>query len=134
MITAVRSHGYPLRNRVTTESDDRQIPNVHADLLAALDERGLVRVGQPVAPGSLLIGRVTPSAHSTSSPEEKLLRAIFGEVASDVDDSSLRCPPGCFGTVVAADLLEPGKHERARARVTIRGDHRLARSSLAVSC
>lgn len=107
-------------------SDDRQIPNVHADLLAALDERGLVRVGQPVAPGSLLIGRVTPSAHSTSSPEEKLLRAIFGEVASDVDDSSLRCPPGCFGTVVAADLLEPGKHERARARVTITWERPLA--------
>jgi hypothetical protein len=95
------------------------IPNVQQAQLDTLDERGLVRVGERVGPGSLLIGRVTPSAHSPLSPEEKLLRAIFGEVASDVEDSSLRCPPGCFGVVREAQLIEPGKHERARARVTI---------------
>ena len=92
----------------------RDIPNVGEEALAGLDERGVVQVGTTVSPGSLLIGRVTPREGAPLSPEEKLLRAIFGEAAGDVVDRSLRAPVGCFGQVTAAEL----DGETARVQVS----------------
>jgi DNA-directed RNA polymerase subunit beta len=82
------------------EEITRDIPNVGEEALRHLDEAGIVYVGAEVAPGDILIGKVTPKGESLMTPEEKLLRAIFGEKASDVKDSSLRVPPGIGGTVV----------------------------------
>ena len=86
----------------------RDVPNVGEAALEHLDDRGLVRVGTVVKPGSLLVGKVTPRAGAVLSPEQKLLRAIFGEAAGDVLDASLRAPPGCFGTVTIAELEDSG--------------------------
>ena len=76
------------------------IPNVGEGALSKLDEHGIVYVGAQVSPGDILVGKVTPKGESQLSPEEKLLRAIFGEKASDVKDSSLRVSPGVYGTVI----------------------------------
>lgn len=80
------------------------LPNVGEDALADLGDDGLARVGTEVAPGKILAGKVTPIAGKPLSPEEKLLRAIFGEKAGETRDTSLRAPPGCFGTVAHARL------------------------------
>ena len=76
------------------------IPNVGEGALSKLDETGIVYIGAEVKPGDILVGKVTPKGESQLTPEEKLLRAIFGEKASDVKDSSLRVPPGMSGTVI----------------------------------
>ena len=76
------------------------IPNVGEQALARLDESGVVYIGAEVKAGDILVGKVTPKGESQLTPEEKLLRAIFGEKASDVKDSSLRVPPGMDGTVI----------------------------------
>ncbi|PRQ09976.1 hypothetical protein [Enhygromyxa salina] len=103
----------------------REIPNVSEDSLADLDERGLVRVGARVRPGSLLVGKVSPTGEGLPSPEEKLLRAIFGEKAGELRDTSLRCPPGCHGRVREARLNEPGEGEIAVAQVVVSWDRPL---------
>jgi DNA-directed RNA polymerase subunit beta len=82
------------------EEITRDIPNVGEEGLKALDEAGIVYIGAEVKPGDVLVGKVTPKGESPMTPEEKLLRAIFGEKASDVKDTSLRVPPGVQGTVV----------------------------------
>jgi len=82
------------------EEITRDIPNVGEEALKHLDESGIVHIGAEVGPGDILIGKVTPKGESPMTPEEKLLRAIFGEKAADVKDSSLRLPPGTQGTVV----------------------------------
>jgi DNA-directed RNA polymerase subunit beta len=82
------------------EEITRDIPNVGEEALRNLDEAGIVAVGAEVAAGDILVGKVTPKGESPMTPEEKLLRAIFGEKASDVRDTSLRMPPGATGTVV----------------------------------
>ena len=82
------------------EEITRDIPNVGEDGLRNLDEAGIVYVGAEVKPGDILVGKVTPKGESPTTPEEKLLRAIFGEKAADVRDSSLRLPPGSNGTIV----------------------------------
>ena len=82
------------------EEITRDIPNQSEEALRDLDESGIVRVGARVNPGDVLVGRITPKGETQLSPEEKLLRAIFGEKAGDVRDSSLRVPPGIEGTVV----------------------------------
>ena len=82
------------------EEITRDIPNQSEEALRDLDESGIVRVGARVNPGDILVGRITPKGETQLSPEEKLLRAIFGEKAGDVRDSSLRVPPGIEGTVV----------------------------------
>ncbi len=82
------------------EEITRDIPNVGEDALRNLDEAGIVYVGAEVGPGDILVGKITPKGESPMTPEEKLLRAIFGEKASDVRDTSLRMPPGDSGTVV----------------------------------
>jgi DNA-directed RNA polymerase subunit beta len=86
--------------RIGPEDITRDIPNVGEENLKHLDEIGIVHVGAEVKPGEILVGKVTPKSESPMTPEEKLLRAIFGEKAADVRDSSLRVPPGVGGTVV----------------------------------
>ncbi|MBO9519621.1 MAG: DNA-directed RNA polymerase subunit beta [Porphyrobacter sp.] len=82
------------------EDITRDIPNVGEEALRNLDEAGIVYIGAEVHPGDILVGKITPKGESPMTPEEKLLRAIFGEKASDVRDTSLKLPPGVAGTVV----------------------------------
>ena len=79
------------------EEITRDIPNVSEEALKNLDEAGIVYIGAEVQPGDILVGKITPKGESPMTPEEKLLRAIFGEKASDVRDTSLRLPPGVAG-------------------------------------
>ena len=82
------------------EEISRDIPNVGEEALKNLDEAGIVYIGAEVGSNDILVGKVTPKGETPATPEEKLLRAIFGEKAADVRDSSLRLPPGVTGTVV----------------------------------
>ncbi|HCQ71670.1 MAG TPA: DNA-directed RNA polymerase subunit beta, partial [Rhodospirillaceae bacterium] len=86
--------------KLGTEEITRDIPNVGEEAMRHLDEAGIVHIGAEVHPGDILVGKVTPKGESPMTPEEKLLRAIFGEKAADVKDSSLRLPPGASGTIV----------------------------------
>jgi DNA-directed RNA polymerase subunit beta len=100
------------------EDITRDIPNVGEEALKNLDEAGIVYIGAEVKPGDILVGKVTPKGESPMTPEEKLLRAIFGEKASDVRDTSLRLPPGVTGTVVEVRVFSRrgvDKDERAVA-------------------
>jgi len=100
------------------EEITRDIPNVGEEALKNLDEAGIVYIGAEVRPGDILVGKVTPKGESPMTPEEKLLRAIFGEKASDVRDTSLRLPPGVSGTVVEVRVFSRrgvDKDERALA-------------------
>lgn len=87
------------------EEITRDIPNVSEETLRNLDESGIVRIGAEVKAGDTLVGKVTPKGETVLSPEEKLLRAIFGEKAQDVKDSSLRVPPGVSGVVIDAKVF-----------------------------
>jgi DNA-directed RNA polymerase subunit beta len=87
------------------EEVTRDIPNVGEEALKDLDESGIVRIGAEVKPGDILVGKITPKGETQLSPEEKLLRAIFGEKAGDVRDSSLRVPPGVSGIVINARVF-----------------------------
>ncbi|RAU20380.1 DNA-directed RNA polymerase subunit beta [Paramagnetospirillum kuznetsovii] len=100
------------------EEITRDIPNVGEEALKNLDEAGIVYIGAEVKPGDILVGKVTPKGESPMTPEEKLLRAIFGEKASDVRDTSLRLPPGVSGTIVEVRVFSRRgveKDERALA-------------------
>ncbi len=100
------------------EEITRDIPNVGEEALRNLDEAGIVAIGAEVLPGDILVGKVTPKGESPMTPEEKLLRAIFGEKASDVRDTSLRLPPGVAGTIVEVRVFNRhgvDKDERAMA-------------------
>src|SRR6187399_2989214 len=100
------------------EDITRDIPNVGEEALRNLDEAGIVYIGAEVHPGDILVGKITPKGESPMTPEEKLLRAIFGEKASDVRDTSLRVPPGDAGTVVEVRVFNRhgiDKDERAMA-------------------
>ena len=100
------------------EEITRDIPNVGEEALRNLDEAGMIYIGAEVKPGDILVGKVTPKGESPITPEEKLLRAIFGEKASDVRDSSLKVPPGVSGTVVDVRIFSRRgieKDERSRA-------------------
>jgi DNA-directed RNA polymerase subunit beta len=81
------------------------IPNLGEETLKDLDESGIIRIGAEVGPGDILVGKITPKGETQLSPEEKLLRAIFGEKAGDVRDTSLRVPPGVEGTVIGAKIF-----------------------------
>jgi len=81
------------------------IPNLGEDALADLDESGIIRIGAEVGPGDIMVGKITPKGETQLSPEEKLLRAIFGEKAGDVRDTSLRVPPGVEGVVIGARVF-----------------------------
>ena len=94
------------------EEITRDIPNVGEEALKNLDESGIVRMGVFVKSGDILVGKITPKGETQLSPEEKLLRAIFGEKASDVRDTSLRVPPGVEGTVIDAKIFSRKGAER----------------------
>ena len=99
------------------EEITRDIPNVGEEALKDLDESGIIRIGAEVKPGDILVGKITPKGETQLSPEEKLLRAIFGEKAGDVRDTSLRVPPGVTGTVIGAKVFSRKgveKDERAK--------------------
>jgi len=101
--TSIHIEEYELEVRDTKRGPEeltREIPNVGEDALRNLDERGIVRVGAEVHAEDILVGKVTPKGETEQTPEERLLRAIFGEKASDVRDSSLKAPPGMKGVVV----------------------------------
>jgi DNA-directed RNA polymerase subunit beta len=87
------------------EEITRDIPNVSESALNLLDEAGIIHIGAQVRQGSILVGKVTPKGETQLTPEEKLLRAIFGEKAGDVRDASLRCPPGIEGVVVGVQIF-----------------------------
>ena len=100
------------------EEITRDTPNVGEDALKDLDESGIVRIGAEVKPGDILVGKVTPKGETVLTPEERLLRAIFGEKAEDVRDASLYVPPGIFGTVVGVKVFSRKgieKDERAKS-------------------
>jgi DNA-directed RNA polymerase subunit beta len=100
------------------EEVTRDIPNLSESMLKDLDESGIIRIGAYVKPGDLLVGKVTPKGETQLTPEEKLLRAIFGEKAGEVRDASLTCPPGIEGIVVDVKIFSrkgAEKDERARA-------------------
>jgi DNA-directed RNA polymerase subunit beta len=99
------------------EEITRDIPNVGDEALKDLDESGIIRIGAEVVPGDILVGKITPKGETQLSPEEKLLRAIFGEKAGEVRDTSLRVPPGVEGTVIDARVFSRkgiAKDERSK--------------------
>ncbi|HTC95534.1 MAG TPA: DNA-directed RNA polymerase subunit beta [Terriglobales bacterium] len=99
------------------EEVTRDIPNVSESSLRDLDESGVIRIGASVKPGDILVGKVTPKGETQLTPEEKLLRAIFGEKAGDVRDASLTCPPGIEGTVVDVKIFSrKGQEKDERAK------------------
>src|SRR6187455_1362114 len=100
------------------EEITRDIPNVGEGYLKDLDESGIIRIGASVKPGDILVGKVTPKGETQLTPEEKLLRAIFGEKAGDVKDASLTCPPGIEGIIVGVKIFSRKgieKDDRAKA-------------------
>ncbi|WP_407932502.1 DNA-directed RNA polymerase subunit beta [Acidiphilium iwatense] len=121
MFTSIHIDEFEVMARDTKlgqEEITRDIPNVGEEALRNLDEAGIVYVGAEVNPGDILVGKVTPKGESPMTPEEKLLRAIFGEKASDVRDTSLKLPPGVSGTVVDVRVFNRrgvDKDERALA-------------------
>jgi len=101
--TSIHIEEFELQVRETkrgSEEITREIPNVSEEALANLDERGIVRIGAEVEAGDIFVGKVTPKGETELSPEERLLRAIFGEKAGDVRDASLKAPPGMKGIVI----------------------------------
>jgi DNA-directed RNA polymerase subunit beta len=94
------------------EEITRDIPNIADSFLRNLDESGIIRIGATVKPGDILVGKVTPKGETQLTPEEKLLRAIFGEKAGDVKDASLYCPPGIEGTIVDCKIFSRKGQEK----------------------
>jgi len=119
VFTSIHIDEYEVAARDTKlgpEEITRDIPNVGEEALRNLDEAGIVYIGAEVLPGDILVGKITPKGESPMTPEEKLLRAIFGEKASDVRDTSLRLPPGAYGTIVEVRVFNRhgvDKDERA---------------------
>ena len=122
VFTSIHIEEFELMARDTklgNEDITRDIPNVGEEGLRNLDEAGIVYVGAEVNPGDILVGKVTPKGEAPSTPEEKLLRAIFGEKASDVRDSSLRVPPGVSGTVVEVRIFSRRGIERDERSIAL---------------
>jgi DNA-directed RNA polymerase subunit beta len=118
--TSIHIEEFEVESRDTKlgpEEVTRDIPNIADSFLRNLDESGVIRIGATVKPGDILVGKVTPKGETQLTPEEKLLRAIFGEKAGDVKDASLYCPPGIEGTVVDCKIFSrkgQDKDERSR--------------------
>ena len=116
VFTSIHIEAFEIQVRDTKRGPEeitREIPNVSEEALMHLDERGIVRVGAEVEAGDILVGKVTPKGETELSPEERLLRAIFGEKAGDVRDASLKAPPGMKGIVV--DTMIFSRKERSEA-------------------
>ncbi len=103
--------------KLGSEEITRDIPNVGEDALKDLDEEGIIRIGAEVNPGDILVGKITPKGETELTPEEKLLRAIFGEKAREVKDSSLRLPHGERGKVVSISVFDRDEHRDLAAGV-----------------
>lgn len=100
-----------------SEEITREIPNVSEEAISHLDDRGIVRIGAEVEAGDILVGKVTPKGETELSPEERLLRAIFGEKAGDVRDASLKAPPGLHGVIVDTKIFaRKERNEEAKKR------------------
>jgi DNA-directed RNA polymerase subunit beta len=128
MLTSIHVEQYEVDARETKlgpEEITRDIPNVGEDVLANLDEEGVIRIGAEVNPGDILVGKVTPKGETELTPEERLLRAIFGEKAREVRDTSLKVPHGDRGIVIGVqqfnradgDELQPGVNDLVRVYV-----------------
>jgi DNA-directed RNA polymerase subunit beta len=104
------------------EEITRDIPNVSESALRDLDESGIIRIGATVKAGDIMVGKVTPKGETQLTPEEKLLRAIFGEKAGDVRDASLTCPPGIEGTVVDVKIFSRKGQEKDERAKTIEAE------------
>jgi DNA-directed RNA polymerase subunit beta len=128
VLTSIHIEEYEVDARDTKlgpEEITRDIPNVSEEVLADLDERGIIRIGADVGPGDVLVGKVTPKGETELTPEERLLRAIFGEKAREVRDTSLKMPHGEDGKVIGVhefsrdkgDELSPGVNEMVRVFV-----------------
>ncbi|MGH9567940.1 MAG: DNA-directed RNA polymerase subunit beta, partial [Candidatus Angelobacter sp.] len=119
--TSLHIEEYEIEARDTKlgpEEVTRDIPNVSESMLRNLDEAGVIRIGASIKQGDILVGKVTPKGETQLTPEEKLLRAIFGEKAGDVRDASLYCPPGIEGIIVDVKIFSrkgQEKDERAKA-------------------
>ncbi len=112
--TSLHIEEFELQVRDTKRGEEeltREIPNVSEDAVKDLDENGVIRVGADVVEGDILIGKITPKGESESTPEEKLLKAIFGEKAGDVKDASLKAPPGMKGIVIGTKLFSRKKKD-----------------------
>jgi DNA-directed RNA polymerase subunit beta len=114
VFTSIHIEEFELQVRDTKRGEEeltREIPNVSEEATKDLDENGIVRVGAEVVEGDILIGKITPKGESDPTPEEKLLKAIFGEKAGDVKDASLKAPPGMKGVVIASKLFSRKKKD-----------------------
>ncbi|HUL44936.1 MAG TPA: DNA-directed RNA polymerase subunit beta [Bacteroidota bacterium] len=114
VFTSLHIEEFELQVRDTKRGEEeltREIPNVSEEAVKDLDENGVVRVGADVVEGDILIGKITPKGETESTPEEKLLKAIFGEKAGDVKDASLKAPPGMKGIVIATKLFSRKKKD-----------------------
>ena len=132
VFTSIHIEEYEVMARDTKlgpEEITRDIPNVGEEQLRNLDEAGIVYIGAEVGPGDILVGKITPKGESPMTPEEKLLRAIFGEKASDVRDTSLKMPPGDFGTIVEVRVFNRHGVDKDERAMQIEGEEieRLAR-------
>ena len=119
-LTSIHIKEFEVEIRDTKRGEEEltnEIPNVSEDATKNLDSRGIVRVGAEVFPGDILVGKITPKGETDPTPEEKLLRAIFGEKAGDVKDASKRCGSGVSGVVVETQLFE-------RKNVAIRAEEK----------
>ena len=115
VFTSIHLEEFEAEARDTTlgkEEITRDIPNVSPDALKNLDDEGIIRIGSTIEPGDILVGKVTPKGESELGPEEKLLRAIFGEKAGDVRDASLRAKPGHEGVVVDVKVFSRKEREK----------------------
>ena len=121
MFTSVHLEEFTLDVRDTTLGEEEltsEIPNVSEEAVSHLDEDGIVKVGTEIKEGDILIGKITPKGESDPTPEEKLLRAIFGDKAGDVKDASLKAPPSMKGVVVDTKLFtRPSRDKQAKTRV-----------------
>jgi DNA-directed RNA polymerase subunit beta len=106
------------------EEITRDIPNVGEEALKNLDDAGIIRIGAEVTAGDILVGKITPKSETQLSPEEKLLRAIFGDKAGDVKDTSLKIPPGVVGTVIDAKVFSRKGVEKDSRSLSIEADER----------
>ena len=124
--TSVHIEEFEIEGRDTKlgpEEITRDIPNVSEHALRDLDESGVIRIGAQIKHGDILVGKVTPKGETQLTPEEKLLRAIFGEKAGDVRDASLTCPPGIEGTVVDVRIFSRKGQEKDERAKLIEADY-----------
>ena len=120
IFTSIHIEEFELEVRDTKRGEEEltsDIPNVSEEATKDLDENGIIRIGAEVKEGDILIGKITPKGESDPSPEEKLLRAIFGDKAGDVKDASLKTPPSIKGVVIDTKLFSRPKREKTPLKV-----------------